>query len=105
MLASRFQLNTRLESNQSYTEIKPVIPPNIPAGDYYVYAKTNIHHQILADETVFSNNTNFIRTAGGAAKKIHVIQPLLPDLVDTIITAPSTAAAGQPVTVGAYSNQ
>lgn len=96
--ASQFALNTRLERNQSYTETKAAIPPNIPTGDYYLYAKTNTTNSIPG-EMVINNNSNFIRNATGAAKKIHVIQPLLPELTDTIITAPATAPAGQPMTV------
>lgn len=98
VLANQYGMNTRLERNQSYTEIQTGIPPNIPTGDYYVYAKTNTTNSIPA-EMVINNNSNFIRNVSGAAKKIHVIQPLLPELTDTIITAPTTAPAGQPMTV------
>lgn len=98
VLASQFPIYTRLERNQSYTETQNVIPPNMPTGDYYVYVKTNWSNYIIG-EKVINNNSNFIRTASGTAKKIHVIQPLLPELTDTIISAPSTAPAGQPITV------
>lgn len=98
VLASQFFVSTRLERNQSYTETQNAITPNIPAGDYYVYVKTNWQNNITG-EKVITNNSNFIRNNSGAAKKIHVIQPLLPDLIDTIITAPATAPAGQPITV------
>ena len=53
----------------------------------------------IAHEIVLTNNTNLIRNGAGAAKKIHVIQPLLPDLTDSIITAPAMIAVGQPLTV------
>ncbi|HNU13651.1 MAG TPA: CARDB domain-containing protein [Chitinophagaceae bacterium] len=98
VLASQFFVSTKLERNQSYTETQNAIPPNIPAGDYYVYVKTNWLNYILG-EKVITNNSNFIRNASGAAKKIHVVQPPLPELTDTIITAPLTAPAGQPMTV------
>ncbi len=98
VLASQFSIYTRLERNQSYTETQNATPPNIPTGDYYVYVKTN-HSNLIFAENVINNNSNFIRGVNGAAKKIHVIQPLLPDLVDTIVAAPSIAAAGQPMTV------
>lgn len=98
VLASQFPIYTRLERNQSYTETQNAIPPNIPTGDYYVYVKTN-HTNLILAEKVINNNSNFIRGGNGAAKKIHVIQPLLPELTDTIISAPTTAPAGQPITV------
>ncbi|MEI9809567.1 MAG: CARDB domain-containing protein [Bacteroidota bacterium] len=53
----------------------------------------------IAGEKIISNNANLVRDASGAAKKIHVIQPLLPDLTDTVLAAPLLVAAGQPVTV------
>lgn len=98
ILASQFLMTTRLESNQSYSETRPAIVPNIPTGDYYVFLKTNVTNYIPGEKQL-NNNSNFIRNITGAARKIHVIQPLLPDFVDTIFSAPATAAAGQPATV------
>ena len=81
VLASDFLEYTPLNTNQVYSDTKNVIPPNIPTGDYYVFANTNYNPPIgIAHEIVLSNNTNLIRNGVGAAKKIHVIQPLLPDL-------------------------
>ncbi len=98
VLASYFLESTRLETGQTYTDTKPAIPPNLPTGDYYVMVKSDAYSYIGA-EKVTNNNSNFIRNSDGTAKKIHVIQPLLPDLVDSILTAPSTVPVGQPVTV------
>lgn len=98
ILASQFLMTTRLESNQSYSETRSAIVPNIPTGDYYVFLKTNVTNYIPGEKQL-NNNSNFIRNITGAARKIHVIQPLLPDFVDTIFSAPATAAAGQPATV------
>lgn len=98
MLASHFLMTTRLESNQSYSETRPAVVPNIPTGDYYVFLKTNATNYIPGEKQL-NNNSNFIRNITGAARKIHVIQPLLPDFVDTIFSAPATAAAGQPATI------
>ncbi len=98
VLATQFFINSRLESNQSYSETMTAIPPNILTGDYYVLLKSNAINSIIAEKQL-SNNSNFIRNASGEAKKIHVIQPLLPDLVDTILSIPSSIAAGQPATV------
>lgn len=97
-LASRFYINSVLNTNQTYSEVLSVTPPNIPTGDYYVLAFTNDVNSIQG-EVNRSNNTNLIRNVSGAAKKIHVIQPPLPDLVDSIVTAPASVATGQPVTV------
>lgn len=97
VLATNFNANTQLEKNTSYSESLEAIAPNIPTGDYYVMLYTN-NNGSLFEELDRSNNINFIRNASGAAKKIHVIQPLLADFVDSIITAPTVAAVGQPFT-------
>lgn len=96
--AGSFPISTSLGQNQLYTETKIATTPNIPTGDYYVFVKTNYNSSIYAEKIV-NNNTNLIRNAAGAAKKIHVIQPPLPDLTDTLISVPPTAATGQPVTI------
>jgi hypothetical protein len=96
--SSHFYIDSRLERNQSYSEIQSIVPPNTPTGDYYVYLKTNAGNSITG-EKVTNNNARFIREPSGTAKKIHVVQPLLPDLIDTILSVPSTAAAGQPLTL------
>lgn len=100
VLASGYFETTPLNTNQVYNETRNAIPPNIPTGDYYVFARTNYYPPYgIAHETIVSNNGNLIRNGGGAAKKIHVIQPLLPDLTDSIISGPSLIAVGQPVTI------
>lgn len=98
ILATQQISSTRLERNQSFSSGFTATTPDIPAGDYYVLLKSNAFNQIPA-EKVISNNGNFIRNTSGAAKKIHVIRPQLPDLVDTIISPPATMLAGQPATV------
>lgn len=75
-----------------------LLTPNIPTGDYYVIARTN-YYESIATEKVVANNSNLIRNEDGSAKKIHVIRPLLPDLRDSIISAPVSVALGQPFTV------
>ncbi|MBI5856505.1 MAG: hypothetical protein HZB42_02545 [Sphingobacteriales bacterium] len=100
VIASGFFETTPLNTNQVYSDTRNAIPPNMPTGDYYVFARTNYYPPYgIAHETVLNNNGNLIRNGAGAAKKIHVIQPSLPDLTDSIITAPSLIAAGQPVTI------
>lgn len=100
VIASGFFESTPLNTNQVYSDTRNAIPPNIPTGDYYVFARTNYYPPYgIGHETILNNNANLIRNGSGAAKKIHVIQPLLPDLTDSIITAPSLVAVGQPITI------
>jgi hypothetical protein len=96
--ATYFGENTRLNTNQTYNDNKSITVPNIPTGDYYLLASSNIYNSIPA-EKVFSNNTNTIRDVLGAAKKIHVIQPTLPDLTDFITSLPTAVAVGQPLII------
>ncbi len=88
----------RLNRNQDTADARSPYTPVLVTGDYYVYIKTNPTNKIPA-EKVLTNNVNFIRNGTGAAKKIHVIRPLLADLTDTILSAPLSVAAGQPITV------
>lgn len=87
-----------LNRNQDSGFSRSAIIPYMPSGDYYVYVHTNYSNSIYG-EKVLSNNVNFIRDANGAAKKITVTLPPLSDLTDTIMSAPASVAAGQPVTV------
>lgn len=96
--ASNFFSNSTLNNNETYSESLSATTPNIPTGDYYVHVVTNNNNGIRG-EINRANNSNVIRTAGGAAKKIHVIQPPLPDLTDTIIQTPASVAIGQPLKV------
>lgn len=100
VLASGYFESTPLNTNQVYGDTRNAVPPNIPTGDYYVFARTNYYPPYgIAHETVLNNNGNLIRNGAGEAKKIHVVQPQLPDLTDSIISAPSLIAVGQPITV------
>ncbi|MGB5006728.1 MAG: CARDB domain-containing protein, partial [Ferruginibacter sp.] len=100
VIATGYFESTPLNTNQVYSDTRNAIPPNIPTGEYYVFANTNYYPPYgIAHETVVNNNTNLIRNGAGAAKKIHVIQPLLPDLTDSIITAAALVAVGQPLTL------
>jgi len=87
-----------IDRNDSLITTRPVMPPDLPAGDYYVIAKTNYTNRIPA-EKIFTNNNNFVRNSSVQAKKIHMVRPPLPDLVDTIVSAPTAVAMGQPFTV------
>jgi hypothetical protein len=85
----------RLLPNQFMGSTDIYILPNMPAGDYYVHVKVNNSNPPMAVEKNFSNNTNLIRHANGAAKKIHVNATPLPDITDSIISAPTLLALGQ----------
>lgn len=98
VLAGDYLKYLTLNRNQDSADSKSPYTPVLLAGDYYVYVKTNSRNSINA-EKVLSNNVNFIRNGSGAAKKIHVIRPLLADLTDSILSAPASVAAGQPITV------
>lgn len=90
-----------LSHNQDTSFDKTFTVPYIQGGDYYVYVKSNSRLSIPAEKNT-SNNANFIRDASGAAKKIQVIQlppALSSDLVVSIVSAPTSVAKGQPITV------
>lgn len=87
-----------LNTNQSYTtSYANFIVPNIAAGNYYAFMFSNYNHWF--SETNYNNNVNLIRNANGSAQLIHVAVPLLPDLTDSIISAPTISAIGQPITI------
>lgn len=73
---------------------------NVPTGDYYVLVKTNadIPSSLFAERN-FNNNVNLIRDISGAAQKVSVVRPPLPDLIDSIISYPAMASPGQPITI------
>ncbi len=87
-----------LGRNVSKVETESPVTPTLLTGDYYVYAHTN-HVNSISAEKILNNNVNFIRNTNGTAKKIHVIRPALADLTDSIISAPTSVAAGQPITI------
>ncbi|MEO7308824.1 MAG: hypothetical protein ABIX01_00385 [Chitinophagaceae bacterium] len=99
VIANNYLEAIPLNTNQTYTESRAVIPPVLPTGDYYVFAKTNFLGVHIPAEKILTNNTNLIRDGVGTAKKIHLVQPLLPDLVDSIILSPALAPVGQPLIV------
>ena len=71
---------------------------NVPSGNYYVFIITNANKAIDAEKN-YSNNVNLIRHANGAAKQIYITKPNLPDLTDSIISAPAVIASGQPASI------
>lgn len=98
VIANGFLTYGTINRNDSLTSTRSIMTPNITTGDYYMIAKTNYSDR-LEGEKILSNNHNFLRNADGSAKKVHLIRPVQPDLVDSIVTAPSSIAAGQPMTV------
>ncbi len=77
---------------------RSVTVPNVPAGDYYLLVHTNYNDVIRAEKNK-DNNVNLLRDENGVARKFRVERNPLPDLVDSIITAPAEIALGQPFTV------
>ena len=96
--ALNYRNNVSINRHDSLITTKSVWPPDLPGGDYYVFAYTNYNNRISA-EKVFNNNFNFVRDQTGKAKLIHLIRPPLPDLIDSIISAPASVTMGQPFTV------
>ncbi|RYD97719.1 MAG: hypothetical protein EOP50_05485, partial [Sphingobacteriales bacterium] len=98
VLAASYLKYTRLNRFDSTNEARQITIPNLPTGDYYLLAKTN-YNDGISGEKVLNNNTTLLRNTDGTPKKVHIIRPLLPDLVDSILSAPASVIAGQPVTV------
>ena len=98
VLANYYFENSTLNHDQTYNDLKNITVPNIPTGDYYVIARSNMSGSIFGERNLV-NNSNVIRNGARAAKKIHVIQPLLPDLADSILSCPAIVATGQPLTI------
>lgn len=88
----------RLNHNQSYTDSLNSIVPNLPTGYYYLFVNTNCNNEIFGEHRL-SNNPGLRRNASGQAIRVYVTNNPPSDLADSIITAPSSAAAGQPVKV------
>ncbi|MEO6253457.1 MAG: ELWxxDGT repeat protein [Ferruginibacter sp.] len=95
---SRRAWNDRLQHDQLKTLTSSFSFANVPSGYYYVFVKTNATNEIQAEKNR-TNNTNLIRDINNAAKKIWITRPLLPDLTDSILSAPTSIAIGQPITI------
>ena len=86
-----------LSSNQTYSDTKSPVIPALADGDYYLMVYTNRYVNVY--ESDYNNNINLIRDGAGAAKKIHVTRPDLPDLKDSLITYNNSVAIGQPLSI------
>lgn len=95
VLADYFVSYDKLNPEGEKIKTKTIVVPNIPTGDYYLHVKTNYSDAIKA-ELIINNNSNVLRNAQGAAIKVQVVRPILPDLVDSILYAPAIVAPGQP---------
>ncbi|MBL0180931.1 MAG: hypothetical protein IPP96_01075 [Chitinophagaceae bacterium] len=96
--SDRHKWNNRLNHDQIKTLSESFSFTNVSSGYYYVFVKDNATKQIDAEKN-HSNNVNLIRNVNGTAKKIWVTRPLLPDLTDSILSAPTIIATGQPATI------
>lgn len=95
---SRFKWTNKLEHNATKALTGNFNMVNVPTGNYYLFVKTNATKGIDAEKN-YSNNVNLLRDANGAAKTIYITRPNLPDLTDSIMSAPLEIALGQPATI------
>lgn len=96
--AGRLKWTNKLNHDQTKALNELFYFTNVPSGYYYILVKDNATNQIAAEKN-HTNNVNLIRDNNGAAKKIWVTRPLLPDLKDSVLSAPSAIATGQPATI------
>ena len=89
---------TPLDHNTGYSQSKSYQMPNGIAGDYYLIERTD-NTNVIAGEIDKNNNVNLIRDVNQKPKLIHFVSPPISDLDITINSAPTTAIAGQPITV------
>lgn len=95
VLASYYYEASPMNINQTFTDTRSAIVPNIPTGDYYLQLYTNRNSNFF--ESNANNNLNLKRDGSGAAKKVHVTRLPLPDLTDSIESVNSITAMGQPL--------
>jgi hypothetical protein len=91
-------VNNRLNTGQSYLDQTNVVVPKLATGQYYVHVITDVVNSISC-ETNKSNNSNLFRKPDGEPIKVTIEQLPLPDLVPQILSAPVTAATGQPIEI------
>jgi subtilase family serine protease len=90
--------NTFLNHDEAYSRnTNFYLPPGV-SGDYYLIARTDWKNEI-SGEINKNNNHNLIRNANGTPKIIQFVTPPPSDLAPTILTAPNTGIAGQPLTI------
>jgi hypothetical protein len=89
-------VNNRLNTGQSYLEQTNVVVPKLATGQYYVHVKTDMYNGI-SGEINKTNNSNLMRRPDGVPMKVDIEQLPLPDLTPQILSAPATAATGQPI--------
>lgn len=93
-----YRRNVNLAPSDSKNFTANFTIPKMPTGDYYVMINID-PGAVLVNEVSRDNNKQWLRDENGKAKKIDIIQPLLSDLVGEIISAPTSVAVGQPLTV------
>lgn len=97
-LLGQTAIYTPLDHNAAYSQDKTYQMPNGISGDYYLIERTD-NGNVIGGEIDKNNNTNLIRDVNQKPKLIHFVSPPISDLEVTITSAPTTAIAGQPVTV------
>lgn len=93
-----YSRSTTLNPNETKVRGYSEAVPKMPTGDYYITVITDADEN-FTNEVHIGNNRQLLRDENGKAKKIHVVLPLLSDLVSEIVSAPTSIAVGQPLTV------
>ena len=91
-------VNTPLDHNGTYSKSAVYLLANDISGDRYLIEKTDIYNSITG-EIVKSNNYNLVRNANGTPMVIHFVRSESSDLEATILAAPYTGIAGQPLDI------
>lgn len=89
-----FSLSAQASKNYSQT----ITIPKLDDGDYYVLVVSD-YKKMVASEVTRSNNVDFVRDELGNPQKVHITASILSDLQVEILSAPSSVAIGQPITV------
>lgn len=87
---------TRLNHNQTFTDSLNVMIPNLASGYYYLFAHANFDNRIYAERNL-GNNANLRRNGSGQPIRVYITNIPAADLTDSVMTAPSSVAVGQPV--------
>lgn len=89
---------TRLNHNQTFTDSLNVMIPNLASGYYYLFAHANFDNRIYAERNL-GNNANLRRNGSGQPIRVYITNIPAADLTDSVMTATSSVAVGQPVKV------
>jgi subtilase family serine protease len=93
LVLGTFAHSGNLGARDNYTQVQALtLPVDLPAGTYWIFVSTDIYNQL--DEPGAEAN-NLGRSAGSMAVTLSPV----PDLVGAAVTGPTSANAGQQVSV------